>query len=67
MAMRFAGKIHGEETVSCPFKGGRIFVEALIYERAEDWQRDDPRYWEMRIESGEFDSEDGPPLAWRQA
>ncbi len=64
--MQFAGIIDSEETMGGLLPDGRrIYAEMLsVFLAAPEGQRDDPLYWQRRLEAGDFEDEENPPLVW---
>jgi len=64
--MQFAGVIDSEETMSGLLPDGRrVYAHMLsVYLSAPDGPRDDPEYWQKRIDAGDFEDEENYPLAW---
>lgn len=64
--MRFAGTIDSEETMWGQLPNGKhVYVHMLTaYEHAPEALRDDPEYWQHRIENGDFEDPENYPIAW---
>ena len=64
--MQFSGVINSEETMAGLLRDGRrVYVEMLsVYLGAPEGLRDDPEYWRGRIEAGDFEDDENPPMAW---
>jgi hypothetical protein len=64
--MQFAGVINSEETVSGLLPDGRrIFVQILsIYPMPTVAEGLDPLYWLGRLENGDFEDKENPPIVW---
>lgn len=64
--MRFAGIIDSEETMGGSLPDGRrIYAHQLtVYYNAPEGVRDDPGYWLQRLEAGDFDDDENPPMVW---
>lgn len=64
--MHFAGTIDSEETMWGQLPDGRhVYVHMLTaYEKAPKALRDNPSYWQQRIENGDFEDSENYPIAW---
>lgn len=64
--MQFAGVINSEETMAGSLPDGRrVYVEMLsVYLDAPEGIRDDPGYWLHRLQKGDFEDDENPPMVW---